>query len=161
MLKKVLLLLVAGCFIVSLPMVPAWGQEDLENYEFYDFTFGTVVRISKVSITILEYDFEKDEDVEMAYDLVESTELINIEAISDLRIGDEIEMEFKEEEGKRLAGHGADEHARQEEETEHHDQSQIGVHALPRLEDAGVEHVKVVEHLRCACQKQRDPHHRR
>lgn len=77
-------------------------EEMEEMEEIYEFTFGKVVKISNDQLTILEYNFETEAEAEATYDITQTTDLMNIDALSSLRIGDEVEIEFRGDNGKRV-----------------------------------------------------------
>ena len=100
MLKKLLLLygiLMVGCA----PLCNAQEMETMD--EMLEFTFGTLVRVSNEEITILEYNFEQEKEMEQIYAVTPATEFINVQSLSALKIGEEIEIEFKEKDGQKVA----------------------------------------------------------
>ena len=66
------------------------------------FSFGKVVSIADGVVTVKEYDFTKDADVEVAYTVTAETEFGNINAVADLKAGDDIVIDYLEKEGKRV-----------------------------------------------------------
>jgi hypothetical protein len=76
------------------PAAPAATEED-------KFSFGKVVSIADGQITVKEYDFTKDIDVEAVYSIVKETELGNINAVTDLKAGDDVVIDYIEKDGKR------------------------------------------------------------
>ena len=66
------------------------------------FSFGKVVSVAQDQITVKEYDFTKDADVETTYSLTPETELGNVNAVSDLVADDDIVIDFVEKDGKRV-----------------------------------------------------------
>jgi cytoskeletal protein RodZ len=80
-----------------LNLTPARAQENDED----KFSFGKVVSVAADSVTVKEYDFAKDADVEMSYTLTPETELGNINAVADLKVGDDIVIDYVEKDGKR------------------------------------------------------------
>jgi hypothetical protein len=80
-----------------LNLTPARAQENDED----KFSFGKVVSVTADGVTVKEYDFAKDADVEMSYTLTPETELGNINAIADLKTGDDIVIDYVEKDGKR------------------------------------------------------------
>jgi len=81
-------------------VVPAMAQEAEEQWEF---TFGKVVSVSNDQITISEYNLESEQEVEVTYGVSATTEFINIEGLSGLKPGDDVEIEFKEVDGQKIA----------------------------------------------------------
>jgi len=66
------------------------------------FSSGKIVRITKTSLTLLEYDFAADADKEFEYVVASETEYGKVEKLKDLQLGDEIVVDFIESEGKRV-----------------------------------------------------------
>lgn len=77
------------------------AQEEAAE-EVWEFTFGKIVRISKEQITIMEYNFEQEKEMEGVYEIGEQTEFLNVDGLSGLRVDDEVEIEFKPANGKNL-----------------------------------------------------------
>ena len=73
---------------------PISGEEDR-------FSFGKVVRVTPIGVTVLEYDFSSDCDKEIEYLVSHKTEYGNVAALGDLRVGDNIVLDYTETEGKR------------------------------------------------------------
>lgn len=89
-------LFLLGLVLVNLP--PAAAQE-AENDKF---SFGKVVSVAADSITVKEYDFAKDADVEVAYSVTSETELGNVNAVADLKANDDVVIDYLEKDGKRV-----------------------------------------------------------
>lgn len=94
--------------VLSLSLIvwaaPACFAQEMETLdEMLEFTFGTLVRVSNEEITILEYNFEQEKETEQNYAITPATEYINVESLSALKIGEEIEIEFKEKDGQKVA----------------------------------------------------------
>lgn len=66
------------------------------------FSFGKVVAVSLQSLTVREFDFAKDTDVEVSYQLLPDTEYGNLSEQRPLRIGDDVVLDYREEAGQRL-----------------------------------------------------------
>jgi FKBP-type peptidyl-prolyl cis-trans isomerase (trigger factor) len=66
------------------------------------FSFGKVVAVTASDITVKEYDFAKDADVQVTYSVTPETELGNINAVSDLKVDDDIVIDYSEKDGKRV-----------------------------------------------------------
>ncbi len=94
-LLAVLMVLGLSCI---LHLAPAVAQE---NNEEDKFSFGKVVSVAADSVTVKEYDFAKDADVETTYTLTPETELGNINAVADLKAGDDIVIDYVEKDGAR------------------------------------------------------------
>lgn len=70
------------------PTAPALEEDDR-------FAFGKVVSAVAGRVTVREYDFAKDSDVEMTYQITETTELGNIDSIEDLAEGDDVVIDYQ------------------------------------------------------------------
>ncbi len=66
------------------------------------FSFGKVVSVNAQQVTVKEYDFAKDADVEMVYTVTAETELGNVNAVTDLAANDDIVIDYVEKDGKRV-----------------------------------------------------------
>lgn len=115
--KTVFALLVAVAFSVSLVQFSAFAQEEqaVESPDLQaapaapealtdsQFTYGTVVLSSPQTIKISEYDFETDTSEDITYDVASDMKLENVKSISDIKEGDEVEIEYLMKAGKRTA----------------------------------------------------------
>lgn len=91
----VLALALAGLGHISVVRAQEAANED-------KFSFGKVVSVAGQKIAVKEYDFAKDADVEVAYEVTGETELGNINAITDLAANDDVVIDYVEKDGKRL-----------------------------------------------------------
>lgn len=67
------------------------------------FSYG-VVKIAAVDqITVTEYDFDKEEDVEVVYAINAETKFVNFGSIAELKEADEVDIEYRLEGDKRIA----------------------------------------------------------
>jgi len=98
---KKLILLSASVILLAAPICLAQETDSLDD--MLEFTFGTLVRVSNDQITILEYNFDQEKETEQSYGVSSTTEFVNIENLAALKIGEEIEIEFKEKDGKKVA----------------------------------------------------------
>jgi len=65
--------------------------------------FGTLTAITEGQLTLLEYDFDTDQDVEAVYAIDEDTEYENVADASQLVVDDPVEIIYMEMEGARIA----------------------------------------------------------
>ncbi|MBF0485413.1 MAG: hypothetical protein HQL16_02750 [Candidatus Omnitrophica bacterium] len=93
--------LIAVLFFLGLVLIniPVSVAEEAENDKF---SFGKVVNVAAGQITVKEYDFTKDADVEMTYSVTSETELGNINAVTDLTANDDVVIDYVEKDGKRV-----------------------------------------------------------
>lgn len=77
-----------------------YAQEN--NGDEDKFSFGKIVSVAEDQITVKEYDFAKDADVETTYAISAETELGNINAVKDLVVGDDVVLDYSEKDGQRV-----------------------------------------------------------
>jgi len=65
--------------------------------------FGTLTAVAKGKLTVSEYDFDTDRDVEIIYMVDEDTEYENVADASKLSAEDPVEIIYLEMDGKRFA----------------------------------------------------------
>lgn len=85
-----------GLVLINMPA--SFAQEEGND----KFSFGKVVSVAADSITVKEYDFAKDADVEVTYSVTPETELGNVNAVADLKADDDIVIDYVEKDGKRV-----------------------------------------------------------
>jgi hypothetical protein len=68
-----------------------------------DFAFGTVVKVNDTQITILEYDFDSEEEKQNTYTLNSETKYENVSSPKEILPNDEVELNFKEDNGTKIA----------------------------------------------------------
>lgn len=71
------------------------AQEDVE------YAFGAVVEVSAEAVILSEFDFELDEYVQMRYEFEGEFELENIDSVTQLVAGDEVEIGFMAQNDRR------------------------------------------------------------
>lgn len=97
--KKLMVAVILTLGLVSVAHIPVCSAQ--ENNED-KFSFGKVVSVTAEQVTVKEYDFAKDADVEMVYAVTPETELGNINAVTDLVASDDIVIDYVEKDGKRV-----------------------------------------------------------
>ncbi|HLF18364.1 MAG TPA: DUF5666 domain-containing protein [Candidatus Omnitrophota bacterium] len=100
MFKRMFVLALCSLSFGVMAISPVMAQEVEEQWEF---TFGKVASVSNDQITISEYNLESEQEADVTYAVNATTEFVNIEGLSALKPGDDIEIEFKEEEGQKVA----------------------------------------------------------
>ena len=68
-----------------------------------DFAYGTVISVAPDKIVISEYDYDKDQEFESTYGIDTSTQYENAASINELKQGDEVEINFKKADDKKMA----------------------------------------------------------
>lgn len=74
-----------------------------EVAEDVNYSYGTVVSITGDQLVVLEYDYDKDAEVEVTYQVPATAEFNNVKTLADLKKDDNIEIYYKEAEGKKVA----------------------------------------------------------
>ncbi|MBF0122762.1 MAG: hypothetical protein HQL21_05070 [Candidatus Omnitrophica bacterium] len=97
--KTLMAVLMMVGFSCLLSLTPVRAQENTADED--KFSFGKIVSVGEGQITVKEYDFAKDADVETIYFLTAETELGNVNAVKDLAVGDDIVLDYAEKDGKR------------------------------------------------------------
>lgn len=117
MMKAVFALLFALVFSIGLVSPAAVAQDESavespapvaapaapEALTDSQFTYGTVVSCSAQTMKISEYDFETDTSEDVTYDVAPDVKMENVKSISDIKEGDEVEIEYLMKDGKRTA----------------------------------------------------------
>ncbi|MBF0521608.1 MAG: hypothetical protein HQL24_00975 [Candidatus Omnitrophica bacterium] len=67
------------------------------------FGFGKVVQISATAMSLTEYDFETDKEQQIDYVLNDQTKLDNIANLSEIKVADEVGVNYEEKDGKKIA----------------------------------------------------------
>lgn len=83
-------------------LISGAGFSAAQEIEGDKFSFGKVVSVGADQITVKEYDFAKDADVEVVYSVSAETEYGNVTALKDLAAGDDIVVDYTEKDGQRL-----------------------------------------------------------
>ena len=90
--------------VVALMMVcfnsPAMTQEAGEGIQY---SFGVVVKVSAKQIVLREYDYEKDQEIEITYMINPETGLNGVASIDEIKANDNVEIYFQEREGQKIA----------------------------------------------------------
>lgn len=101
--RKIILGLSAAVLTFALSAGNVFCQEEEYVEEMGDFAFGEVVSVAADKIVILDYDLEKDMEVEVAFVINTETEYENVESIADIKAGDEVSVTFEEKDGQKVA----------------------------------------------------------
>ena len=67
------------------------------------FSFGTVVSVSPQRIVLKEYDFEREEQMKVTYVINSQTQFENVQAASEIKTDDELEVYYKESNKEKVA----------------------------------------------------------
>ena len=88
--------------LVPAELEPSLNADNSLASENDRFSFGKVMALTCEDITVREYDFAKDLDVETVYQLLPETETGNIDAEHPLQVGDDVVLDYLEQDGQRL-----------------------------------------------------------
>ena len=75
------------------------AQDDLEN----EYAYGTITSITDKEILLKEYNYEKEEFVEITYQLMPETKVRNTDSIKSILNGNQIEILYQDVDGKKNA----------------------------------------------------------
>jgi len=67
-----------------------------------DYSFGTVKLVSPTEITVSEYDYETDNDIDVLYALDSKLELKNVDSADKIAAGDSVDITFVIRDGKKV-----------------------------------------------------------
>jgi len=97
--RKILFVFIALFICLALNISASFAQES----ETVEYSLGKVSSVSLDSIMLKEYDYANEAEKEVAYSISPETSLVNAEEMSDIAIGDEVEIEYVVSEGNRVA----------------------------------------------------------
>jgi hypothetical protein len=63
---------------------------------------GTVAKIDVNQLTVLEFEYESDAELEVIYEVTETTEYDNVKSLAELIPGDSVEIVYVEQSGKKI-----------------------------------------------------------
>jgi len=69
----------------------------------YDYVSGNFLRADEKTLTISDYDYEKDEDVEVVVDLAGDTVVSGVSSLREVAEGDWVMVGYVEAGGRRVA----------------------------------------------------------
>ena len=96
---KSIIVLCTLVFVLSVSCGNVFGQTDQDAAESM-YAYGEVVEVNTDSITVIEYDLETGSEKETVYFVKSDVKLENIDNITNLKKGDEIDLEYFVEEEK-------------------------------------------------------------
>lgn len=94
---SVIMMIMLGFFVGKAGSVPA---DDIEEM---NYSYGKVFRVSPQEISVTEYDYEKDQEINESYTIDPAIELQNIPSLDRLAAGDEVEIYYDNKNGKKIA----------------------------------------------------------
>lgn len=102
--KRNLFFAVMGFVLIGLS-APVYSQPEPLGAAQEDIwvTYGTVSELSDKSIVIKEFDFETEQEKAVSYTIDSGTEMKNVSQISEIKLGDDVVIEFVEKNDIKLA----------------------------------------------------------
>ena len=95
-------LAVLALFGLASLVCPASGVVFAQE-EDAEYSWGTAKSVSSDQIVVMEYDYDKDEDVEVSYVVDPKVELKGVDSLDDIKVGDDIEVNYVTKDGKKVA----------------------------------------------------------
>lgn len=74
-----------------------------QDVDDYYYSFGRVVRVEESTIVIAEYDYDREEEVEVSFLIDSQTVLEDIDSLNQITIGEEIEILYEIVDEKAVA----------------------------------------------------------
>ena len=102
--KRMYLILLLAIFAMAFSTHAELEEDGLMSEE--DSVYGEVesIDIGKNTITVIQYDYQKEEEVGVTYFLKDDLELEGLEETSEIRPGDWVDLEYyTDTEGRRIA----------------------------------------------------------
>lgn len=113
------LLLTAALLLVFVTVCASlFAQGEVEE----GYSFGIVSSVSSNSIVIKEYDYDNDQEIETSYIVESDAELINVDSLESIKVGDRVSIDYVIKDGNRVAKTISLEIAQEEVPTEMHEE---------------------------------------
>lgn len=74
-----------------------------EDVDVNNYSYGTVKNISQDQITVTEYDYDTDEEIDETYAINSKTAFQNVTAIGEIAVGDNVDIVYVTENGVKIA----------------------------------------------------------
>lgn len=86
------------------PATPAPAIKDAaDEGEDLEYTFGTVKSVDGGQIVISEFDYDTGQEKEAAYEVDPKAELSNVKSLQEIKVGDEVDVDYRVEGEKKIA----------------------------------------------------------
>ena len=79
------------------------GAEAQQPVEETEFTYGDVTSVSDMALVVNQYDYTTGEMKDMSYAVGSDVSLTNVNAISEIAVGDAVDVEYVKKDGKNVA----------------------------------------------------------
>jgi len=93
---------IAGVVAAAVSFSQVWA-EVLDSQIEYSYAEVVLVKPAKNELVVKEYDWDTDMEAEVTYKVAPGTELIGFDTLSSLKPGDELNIEYTAQSGKRTA----------------------------------------------------------
>lgn len=98
MLKKISMLLMGAVLLTGIALSASAQPEETAM-----FSYGNVVSVAVDNIVLEEYNYEQDTMAQVTYAINAETKFEDLGSVQEIKAGDEVEIEYAEAEGKRVA----------------------------------------------------------
>ena len=88
-------------FAEDAPEVTAPAEQPTEAEP--DYAFGTVKNVSGDQLVINEFDYDSGEEKEVTYTVDSKTAYDNVASLKEVAVGDEVDIDYHEKDGKKVA----------------------------------------------------------
>ena len=96
--RYLVIIAVLGSLICSVSGISLAQEEEKTAY-----SWGIVKSISSKQIVVTEYDYDRDEEIDMVYTVDPNMELFNVNSLEDIAIGSEVWIDYTIREGEKVA----------------------------------------------------------
>lgn len=96
--RYLVIIAVLGFLICSVSGISLAQEEEETAY-----SWGTVKSISSKQIVVTEYDYDKDEEIDMVYTVDPNMKLFNVNSLEDIAVGSKVWIDYVIREGKKAA----------------------------------------------------------
>ena len=79
------------------------AQAATKQADMSDYSYGAVVKASSSQLVVAEYDFEKDQEINVTYELDPKVELKNVKSMGEIAQGDSVDITYVVKNGKKIA----------------------------------------------------------
>ena len=103
--KKLFLSLIFSGFLLPLTPTVVFAAEEApeEVGDDTQYSYATVVSLSDKDLVVSEYDYEKDESVNVTYSLDPAVKLRNIASLKEIAVDDAVEIIYTVKDSKKIA----------------------------------------------------------
>lgn len=88
--------------VVTLLACSASGLSQAQEAEI-QYSWGTVKSLTSEQLAVTEYNYENNQEISVTYTVDAETVFNNVQSISEIKVGDSVEIDFVVMEGKNIA----------------------------------------------------------